>query len=71
MKTRKGMWALALLLVAMAVVLAAGGALADGAGVAEDSPVLWKMHCPAHYDVVQIPAKDWGGVHVLCIRAAR
>lgn len=55
-----------LLLVALLAVLLgvlAGQALADG-------PVIWKQHCPAHYDVVQIPADDWGGVHVLCVRAA-
>ncbi len=35
-----------------------------------DGPVIWKQHCPAHYDVVQEVAADWGGVHVLCVRAA-
>jgi len=42
-----------------------------GVAVAQaDGPIIWKQHCPAHYDVVQVPAGDWGGVHVLCIRAA-
>ena len=54
---------LALLLLLAAVLLAVSGVAADG-------PVIWKAHCPAHHDVVTVPANDWGGVHVMCIRAA-
>lgn len=51
------------LLLIVALIIAAGAAMADG-------PVLWKQHCPRHHDVQIVPATDWDGVHVLCTRAA-
>lgn len=59
--------------VKMALIILAALLLAALAGVLvtnADGPMIWKMHCPAHYDVVTMPAADWGGVHVMCIRAA-
>lgn len=53
------------------VVLALLLAALVGVAVAQaDGPVIWKQHCPAHHDVVLVPAGDWDGVHVLCIRSA-
>lgn len=55
------------LIIVVALLLAAlAGVLVTNA----DGPMIWKMHCPAHYAVVTTPAADWGGVHVMCIRAA-
>lgn len=54
--------ALIILVLALAALTGVLAARADG-------PVIWKLHCPAHHDVVTMPA-DWGGVHVMCIRAA-
>jgi len=48
----------------MAVLMVAMVVYADG-------PVIWKAHCPRHHDVQIVPADDWGGVNVLCIRAAQ
>lgn len=59
--------------VKMALIILAALLLAALAGVLvtnADGPMIWKMHCPAHYAVVTTPAADWGGVHVMCIRAA-
>ena len=52
------------------LILAVGLALSLVAGIAAaDGPVLWKQHCPRHYEFQFVPDKD--GVTVLCIRAAR
>lgn len=55
----------AVVFVALALLLVLGAA-----AVSADDFTLWKQHCPAYADVVLEPAKDWGGVHVLCIRGA-
>ncbi len=57
-----------LILALLALLLAA--ILLAVSGVAADGPVVWKAHCPRHHDVVTVPADDWGGVHVMCVRSA-
>jgi hypothetical protein len=51
------------LLLIVALIIAAGAAMADG-------PVLWKQQCPRHHDIQIIPDVDGDGVHVQCTRAA-
>jgi len=57
-------WYLKVALAIIAILMTAMIAAADG-------PVIWKNHCPRHHDVQIVPAPDWGGVNVLCIRSAQ
>lgn len=63
--------------VRMVVIIAAAlllamllGVLVTRVNAADGDMVLWKQHCPAYADVILVPAADWGGVHVLCVRGA-
>ena len=58
-----GLVVAALLLAVLLGVVVATVANADG-------PVVWKAHCPQHYDVVQVADRAGDGVHVLCVRSA-
>lgn len=70
MRTTKESVRMALIIAAALVVAMLLGILVTAANAAGGDMVLWKQHCPAYADVVQEPAADWGGVHVLCVRGA-
>lgn len=68
MRTARETIRMALIIVAALLLAALLGILVTAANA--DGPVIWKQHCPAQYEVRLEPAKDWGGVHVLCVRMA-
>lgn len=59
-----------LIIVAALLLAMLLGILVTRVNAADGDMVLWKGHCPAYADVIQEPAADWGGVHVLCVRGA-
>ena len=71
MRTARENVRLALLIVAALLLAMLLGILVTMVNAADGGDmVLWKGHCPAYADVIQEPAADWGGVHVLCVRGA-